>query len=170
MESEFRFLWVPRNCIIWTWRAGPIVVCPGIAAWILECASARKCACDEVFCLHPPSRVCTWLPHPFCKESVTFTLFTTCDLAIGDLATGDLAVGCLGVRAIESLDVRVATIVVRDVRKNVATSKFSDFWLIHSNSARNASSNGPCFILSFFWRKEFCRSCLKSFRDLIGPA
>ena len=48
------------------------------------------------------------------------------DLAIGDLAFGDLAIGCLGVRAIESLDVRVrvATIVVRMMKRTkIATSK-----------------------------------------------
>ena len=36
----------------------------------------------------------------------------TCDLAIGDLA-----IGCLGVRATESLDVRVATNFVKMMRK-----------------------------------------------------
>ena len=52
------------------------------------------------------------------KESVAITLFTTCDLAIE----------CLGVRAIESLDVRVATMVLRMMkRKKVATSRFSNF-------------------------------------------
>ena len=62
------------------------------------------------------------LLHRICKETVV-TLSTTCDLAIGDLAIGDL-----GVRAIESLDVRVATISVRMMkRKKVGTSKFSNF-------------------------------------------
>ena len=59
-----------------------------------------------------------WLPHRFCKESVAITLSTTCDLAIE----------CLDVRAIGSLDVRVATIVVRMIKtKKVATSRFSNF-------------------------------------------
>ena len=64
-----------------------------------------------------------WLPHRICKESAATTLSTTCDLAIGDLA-----IECLGVRAIESPDVRVATIVVKMMkRKKIATSKFSNF-------------------------------------------
>ena len=63
-----------------------------------------------------------WLPHGIFKESVAITLFTTCDLA-----TGDLAIECLGVRAIESLDVRVATIAERMMkRKKVATNRFSN--------------------------------------------
>ena len=58
-----------------------------------------------------------WLPHKICKESAAITLSTTCDLAIE----------CLGVRAIEGLDVRVATIVVRMMkRKKVATRRFSN--------------------------------------------
>ena len=53
--------------------------------------------------------------------------FTTCDLSIGDLAIGDLATGCLGVRAIESLDVRVATNSVKMIRKKFARHKWSNF-------------------------------------------
>ena len=45
-------------------------------------------------------------------ESVAFALFTTCVLAIGDLA-----IGCLGVHAIETLDVRVATIFMKRMKK-----------------------------------------------------
>ena len=63
-----------------------------------------------------------WLPHRICKASVAITLSTTCDLAIGDLATE-----CLGVRAIESLDVRVATIVVKMMKRTFATSRLSNF-------------------------------------------
>ena len=46
------------------------------------------------------------------QESVAITLSTTCDLTIGDSASD-----CLGVRAIESLDVRVATIVARTMKR-----------------------------------------------------
>ena len=114
-----------------------------------------------------------WLPHRICKESAAITLSTTCDLAIE----------CLGVRAIEGLDVRVATIVVRMMkRKKVATRRFFQFGLCHSSSVRNASSKGLCLTLSFFGVKGFCRLCscrrlvrifvvvLGSFRALIGPA
>ena len=63
-----------------------------------------------------------WLPHSFCKESVAFALFTTCDLAIGDLA-----IESLDVHAIESLDVRVATNFVKTMkRKKVARNRFSN--------------------------------------------
>ena len=55
------------------------------------------------------------------------TLFTICDLAVCDFAIGDLAMGCLGVHAIESLDVRVATNLVKMMkRKKVARSKYSN--------------------------------------------
>ena len=47
------------------------------------------------------------------KESAAITLSTNCDLAIE----------CLGVRAIESLDVRVATIVVKMMKRKVATNR-----------------------------------------------
>ena len=64
------------------------------------------------------------------KSLVAFigTLSTTCDLVIG----------CLGVRAIGCLGVRVATnfVTMWWGRKNVARSKSSNFWLIHSNSPR----------------------------------
>ena len=83
----------------------------------------------------------------FCKESVAITLSTNCDLAIE----------CLGVRAIESLDSRVATIVLRMMKRKVATSRFSNF---DSRSARNASSSGLCRTLSSFGIKEFCRPFL----------
>ena len=63
----------------------------------------------------------------------------------------------LGVHAIESTDVRVGTIVVRMMKRKVATSKCFQFWLWHSRSIRNASSNGLFLILSFFGIKEFCR-------------
>ena len=107
------------------------------------------------------------------------------DLAISDLAIGDLAIGCLGVRAIESLDVRVrvATNFVEVMkRKKIATSKFSNLDSSILNSARNYSSNGLCLILSFFGIEEFCRPCScrrlvrifvvgsKSLLALIGPA
>ena len=49
------------------------------------------------------------------KESAAITLSTNWDLTIE----------CLGVRAIEILDVRVATIVVRMMKRKVATSRFS---------------------------------------------
>ena len=65
----------------------------------------------------------------FCKESVAFTLATTCEITMGDLAISDLAIECLDVHAIECLDVRVATIVVKMMkRKKVArnTSSFFD--------------------------------------------
>ena len=55
-------------------------------------------------------------------------------VAFALFTTCDLSIGDL---AIESLDVRV----------------------IHCNSARSASSNGPRLILSFFGIKEFCRPC-----------
>ena len=59
-----------------------------------------------------------WLPHWICKESVAITLSSTCDLAIDDLV----------IECLESLGVRVATIVARVMkRKEVATSKFSNF-------------------------------------------
>ena len=62
-----------------------------------------------------------WLPHRICTESVAITLSTTCDLA-----KGDLAIQCLGVRAIESLDVRVPTNFVEMMkRKEVARNKSS---------------------------------------------
>ena len=51
------------------------------------------------------------------KESVDITLSTNCDLANE----------CLGVRAIESLGVRVATIVVKMMKREVATSSFYNF-------------------------------------------
>ena len=64
-----------------------------------------------------------WLPHRSFKESVAFALFTTCDLA-----SSDLAIGCLGVHAIESLDVCVATNIVKMMkRKKVERSKSSNF-------------------------------------------
>ena len=66
-----------------------------------------------MFCLHSPSRA----RHSALKESVAITLSTICDLAIE----------CFGIRAIKSLDVRVATIVVRMMKKKVATSRFSNF-------------------------------------------
>ena len=67
--------------------------------------------------------IAKWLPHRFCKESVAFALFTTCDLA-----TGDLAMECLGVHAIESLDVRVANNFVKiKKRKKVARNKSFNF-------------------------------------------
>ena len=48
-------------------------------------------------------------------------------ITLSSLAIGDLAIECLGVRAIdESLDVRVATIVARKMKKKVATSRFSN--------------------------------------------
>ena len=50
------------------------------------------------------------LPHRFCKESVAVTLSTTCH----------------GSRAIESPDVRVATIVVRVIKRKFATRRFSN--------------------------------------------
>ena len=53
--------------------------------------------------------------------------FTSYDLSIGDLAIGDLATWCLGVRAIESLDVRVATNFVMMKRKKVARNKSCHF-------------------------------------------
>ena len=68
-----------------------------------------------------------WLPNRICNESVAITLATAGDVVIGDLAIGDLTIECLGVRAIESLDVRVAIIVVKMMkRKMVATSRFSN--------------------------------------------
>ena len=48
-------------------------------------------------------------------ERVCSRLSTNCDPAIE----------CLGVRAIESLDVRVATILVRMMKRKVATCRFS---------------------------------------------
>ena len=48
-----------------------------------------------------------WLPHRICTESAAITLSTTCDLDIE----------CVCVRAIWSLDVRVATIVVRMMKR-----------------------------------------------------
>ena len=51
------------------------------------------------------------------KESVAITRSTNCDLAIE----------CLGVRAIECLDGRVATIVVRMSRRKIARNKSSNF-------------------------------------------
>ena len=55
----------------------------------------------------------------FAKSLSPSLLCTTCDLAIGDLAIGDLAIGFLGVR--------VATIVVRMMkRKKVARNKSSN--------------------------------------------
>ena len=84
--------------------------------------------------------IAKWLPHRICKESVAIT-----DLAIGDL----------GFR----LGVRVATVVVGMMkRKKFATSEFFQFRLCHSNAARNAPSNGLRLILSFYGKKEFCRS------------
>ena len=92
-----------------------------------------------MFCVHAPSLTreslfpvnetpwtnyeCAGIsPHRFCKESVAFALFTTCDLAIGDLA-----IKCLGVHATESLGVRVATNFVKMIkRKQVARSKSSN--------------------------------------------
>ena len=55
--------------------------------------------------------------HVALKESVAITLSTNCDLAIE----------CLGVRAIDCLGVRVATIVVKMMKKKFATSRFSNF-------------------------------------------
>ena len=55
-----------------------------------------------------------------------YFIFTIYDLSIGDLAIGDLAIGCLGVRAIESLDVRVR-VVRMTKRKKIATSKLFQF-------------------------------------------
>ena len=84
----------------------------------------KKSACDEVFCLHSPSlaRHSLMSVHEICeksyvalKESAAITLSTNWDLTIE----------CLGVRAIEILDVRVATIVVRMMKRKVATSRFS---------------------------------------------
>ena len=51
------------------------------------------------------------------SESVAIILSTNCDLAIE----------CLGVRASERLGVPVATIVVRMMKRKVATSRFSNF-------------------------------------------
>ena len=50
------------------------------------------------------------------EESVAIILSTNCDLAIE----------CLGVRAIESLGVRVVTFVVRMMKRTFATSMFSN--------------------------------------------
>ena len=117
------------------------------------------------------NNLATLLPHRFCKESVAVTLSTTCDLAIEFL--DDLAIECHGSRAIESPDVRVATIVVRVIKRKFATNRFS---------ARNASSKGLCRTLSFFGIQEFCHPCScrrrvrffavgpTFFRARIGPA
>ena len=165
---------------------------------VLKCARHwqdwETCACDEVFCLQPSvacttfANVCTrnlwnknlrmcknlakWLPHKICKESAAITFSTTCDLAIE----------CFGVRAIDGLDVRVATIVVRMMkRKKVATRRFSNLGSV--TPVLFAMLHWNFFVsLSFFGMKEFCRPCpcrrlvriffvvLKSFRALIGPA
>ena len=57
-----------------------------------------------------------WLPQRICKESVAITLSTNCDLAIE----------CLGVRAIESLDVLVATIVVMIMKRKKEAVRRTD--------------------------------------------
>ena len=95
-----------------------------------------------------------WLPHKYCKESVAFTLSINRDLTIYGLSVGDLDIECLGVHATESLDVRVATNIVKMKRKKFARNMSSK-----SNSARSTSSSGLCLILSFFGIKEFCRPC-----------
>ena len=85
-------------------------------------------------------------------------LFSNCGLNLQTnhdcgLAIGDIAIECFGVHAIESLDVRVhvATKFVKMMkRKKVAINRFSNFDTSIFNSARNASSNGLCFDLSFF--------------------
>ena len=83
--------------------------------YFLQAKTARKN-------LRMRKNLAKWLPHRFCKESVAFALFTTCDLAIGDLA-----IESLGVHAIESLDVRVATNLVKMMkRKKVARNRFSN--------------------------------------------
>ena len=89
----------------------------------------EKCACDEVFCLHPPSRARHLLMStgkfekidgvsisqfsvgdllgPQTEPSQTVFIFGLNPQTNHDLAIGDLAVGCLGVHAMESLDVHV---------------------------------------------------------------
>ena len=57
-----------------------------------------------------------WLTHKIRKESAAITFSTNCDLAIV----------CLGVRATESLHVRVATSVLRIMKKKVATNGISN--------------------------------------------
>ena len=96
--------------------------------------------------------------HESCKVAATLDFFTE-SVAISLSTNCDLAIEYLGVRAIDSLDVRVATIVVRMMRK-VATSRFSNLWLCHPSFARNASSNCLCRILSFFGIKELILSSL----------
>ena len=67
---------------------------------------------DIRHCLHAKS-----LKNPIVlKESVAFTLSTNCDLTME----------CLGVRAIECLGLRVATIVLKMMNRKFATSRFSN--------------------------------------------
>ena len=72
--------------------------------------------------LSPPPVACTTFANVCTgnlwkkRSSVAITLSTNCDLAIE----------CLGVRAFESLDVHVATIVVKIMKRKVATSRFSN--------------------------------------------
>ena len=89
------------------------------------------------------------------KESVAMTFSTNCDLAI------------------ECLDFRVATIVVRMMKIKVATSRFSNF----DSAIPGLVAMLHCRTLSFFGLKGTCRRLvrirvvgLKSFRALIGPA
>ena len=116
-----------------------------------------------------------WLPNRICKESVAITLSTTGDVAIGDRAIGDLT--------IESLDVRVAIIVVKMMSKMVATSGFSNVDSSILILVAILHRMVLCLILSFFDKnKEFCRPCScrrrarifeegpKSVLSFIGPA
>ena len=90
-----------------------------------------------------------WLPQRFCKESVAFPLFTTCDLAIGCLGVYDIA--WFGVHASESLDVLCCHQFLwrwwrgRRLRE-IMFSKFDSSMLLR-------------LILSFFGVKKFCHAC-----------
>ena len=82
------------------------------------CATLRKCGCDDVFSLHPPSRarhslmslreICETKIYMALKESVAITISTNVDLAI------------------ECLGVRIATIVVKMMKRQFETSEFSN--------------------------------------------
>ena len=74
------------------------------------------------------------------QESVAITLSTNVCLAVA----------CLGVR--------VATSVVKMMKRKFATSEFQ-CWLCHSRSARNASAKGLWRAPSFFGMSAFCRRC-----------
>ena len=133
----------------------------------------EKCACDEVFCFHAPSRA---------RHS---------PMSVREIWEKNLH-GCERVCSHHSFHQcwsrhRVSWCsrchhCCADDEEEVCDQWVFKLWLCHSRSTRNASSIGLCRALSFFGILTFCRpgSCrrlvrvcvvdLKSFRARIGPA